>query len=173
MLRQAGRLRGDPALARLLIKLIEAPEVQEDDAGELLEELANLPAADLLVVASELRAAAKQCATRQFLVDEDLLEILTAAGLWDIAVDIARDATALLSDTTWDRPRKLRSVACELAVGMEAAVASSDRKRAVDSRVVGRRWRSRIRQDDETYKKKKKGRSIRSTRYGSGRVRLC
>jgi hypothetical protein len=108
-------LRGIPGYGMLLIKFLSEPDLSDYVADDLVEELAQVDAPEILSMAGEFRAAAtiREQAGDRF--TDDFIQILTSAGAWSVAGEIARDSTNRLTDTRWDRPRKLRSQARETA----------------------------------------------------------
>jgi hypothetical protein len=149
------QLRGDKGLPPLLLALLGAPDATEGDVEFLVSKLGELPRGDLLKVAADIPRIAKDCLLRNVDATDHFLLMLTEAGAWDAAVEISRDATALLSDTTWDRPRKLRSSARQLAAEIEAAAASRNTEHMAE---LSRRWTeiaNQIRQDDEAHENRR------------------
>jgi hypothetical protein len=148
-------LRGTPGLGKVLVKLLAEPDLADYDVEDLIEELAEVPDAQLLEFAKDFRTVATTRAAHGRDLTNELLEILTRCGAWTVAADITRDATAPLSDTAWDRPKKMRSEVREIAAAIEAAAAASN----VDEVVrLTTRWRGveeEIRKDDEQNKKKR------------------
>jgi len=124
--RESYLLRGATGVAALFIKVLADSETDEYMAGQCLWELRRLPLAEIAAEAAALRDAAAASALRDIDITDDVLEILTAAGAWPAAADVACDATQRLSDTRWDRPLKLRSRSRQLAVEIERAAASAD-----------------------------------------------
>jgi hypothetical protein len=153
--RHASELRGTPGLGDLLAKLLGDPETDEYSIDDLLGELKEVSAQEISQSVEGLRSAAKACATRGIDVVDELTEILSAAGLWAAAADVARDATERLTDSTWDRPRKLRSALRQVAAEIEAAAAASDVDRVLE---LTRNWRAlerEVKEDDERNKEKR------------------
>jgi hypothetical protein len=146
-------LRGIADYGKLIVKLLSEPDVNDYLAEELVEELAQVEAPEILSIAEEFRAAAsirEQAGDRS---TDDFIQILTSAGAWSVAADIARDSTNRLTDTTWDRPRKLRSRARETAAALEQAAAASDPERVVELAEAWRKIEEEMKKDDEANKK--------------------
>jgi hypothetical protein len=148
-------LRGVAGYGRLLIKFLSNPDLSDYVAGDLVEELAEVDASEILSIAGEFRAAAtiRDQAGHRF--TDDFIQILTSAGAWSEAVETAHDSTSRLTDSTWDRPRKLRSEARETATRLEHAAAASDPERVIQ---LAERWRKiadEIKRDDEANKTKR------------------
>jgi hypothetical protein len=153
--RHASKFRGTPGLGRLLAKLLGDAQTDGYSIHDLLGELREVSAQEISQSVESLRSAAKSCAARGVDVIDELTEILTAAGLWSAAVDVARDSTERLTDSTWDHPRKLRSGLRQVAAEIEAAAASSDVDRVLE---LTRQWRDlerEVKEDDERNKKKR------------------
>jgi len=131
-------LRGASRLGELLIKLISDPETNEYYVDDLLGELEEVSPKQILGVSDRFKAAARSCTSRGIEVADEMIAILTAVGAWAEAADVARDATERLSDDAWDRPRKLRSTARQVAAELELAAASSDTARVAE---LAARWR--------------------------------
>ncbi len=104
-------LRGVPAYGNLLIKLLSEPRLSDYVVEHLIEELALVDAPEIRSIAADFPAAAKIREQAGDRLTEDLLQILTSAGAWSVAAEIANDSTNRITDTTWDRPRKLRAEA--------------------------------------------------------------
>jgi hypothetical protein len=148
-------LRGSPGYGKLIVKLLSEPDVNDYLAGDLVEELAQVDAPEILSITEECRAAAtirEQAGDRS---TDNFIQILTSAGAWSVAADIARDSTNRLTDTTWDRPRKLRSRARETAAALEQAAAASDPKRVIELAETWRKIEEEMKKDDEANKKKR------------------
>jgi hypothetical protein len=148
-------LRRTPGLARVLVKLLAEPDLAEHEVDDLVDELAEVPSTEILEFAGDFRAVATIRLEHGSDLTDELLEILTRCGAWSVASDIARDATARFSDSTWDRPTKLRSEAREIAAALEAAASASDVEQVVE---LGNRWRAvdkEITTDDEQNKKRR------------------
>ena len=79
---------------------------------------------------------------------------LYAAGAWSVAAEISREATERLSDTTWDRPRKLRSASRQVAAEIESAAASNDFLRIKELTASWCQLDRETKQDDEANKKR-------------------
>jgi hypothetical protein len=124
--REVHLLRGTTGLSTLLIKILGDSDTEEYLAGICLAELRRVPSAEIRAQAMNLRQAAAACASPDIEITDDVLEILTAAGAWSSAADVARDVTQRLTDTKWDRPLKLRSRSRQLAAEIEAAAASGE-----------------------------------------------
>lgn len=149
-------LRGTIGLGALLLKLVGHQETSEYSIKDLIEEMYEIPSQEISQIAGAFRGAAQSCAEKGSEIADELIEILTAAGVWSAAVDIARDSTDRISDSTWDRPRKLRSAARQVAAEVEAAAAVSD----VDGVLrLTRRWRELERESKEDDEKNKERRS--------------
>ncbi|HMD99284.1 MAG TPA: hypothetical protein VKM93_18410 [Terriglobia bacterium] len=149
-------LRGTIGVGALLLKLVAHPETSEYSVESLIEEMYEIPSQEISRIAADFRGAAQSRAAKGNDITGELIEILTAADAWSVAVDIARDSTDRLSDNTWDRPRKLRSAARQVAAEVEAAAALSD----VDGVLrLAKRWREVERESEEDHEKNKKRRS--------------
>jgi hypothetical protein len=150
-----GILHGTSRLTSTLARLLGDLSLSEYDVEGLIRALADAPAAELAVVADDLRAAAKTCDLRQIEIMYDLMEILSAAGCWKTAAEIAGDSTDRLSDTLWDRPKRLRCASFQVAAEIETAAASGDPEKV---QLLSHRWLQldlEIKQNDEAYKGKR------------------
>ena len=145
-------LRGIPGYGKLLVKLLSEPEVNDYLADDLVEELAYVEGQEILSIAGEFRAAASTREQAGDRLTDDFIEILTSAGAWSVAGEIARDSTNRLTDTTWDRHRKLRSQARETATVLEQAAATSDADRVIQLAETWRKIEEEMKKDDEANK---------------------
>ena len=145
-------LRGIPGYGKLLVKLLSEPEVNDYLADDLVEELAHVEGPEILSIAGEFRAAASIREQAGDRLTDDFIQILTSAGAWSAAGEIARDSTNRLTDTTWDRPRKLRSQARETATVLEQAAAASDPERVIQLAETWRKIEEEMKKDDEANK---------------------
>ncbi len=153
--RNGTTLRGTAGLGKLIIKLLT--EVSDDHyvVDDLVSELARVPSAEILLISNEFGAAASALESAGNESTDDLLEILTAAGVWSVAEKIARSATSNLSENAWDRPRKLRARLREIAAAIESAAAMGKTDLVTE---LTQRWiktESEIRNDDEQNQKKR------------------
>lgn len=148
-------LRGVTGYGRLLIKFLSNPDLSDYVAGDLVEELAEVDASEILSIAGEFRTAAtiRDQAGDRF--TDDFIQILTSAGAWSVAAEIARNSTSRLTDSTWDRPGKLRSRARETATALEQAAAASDPERVIQLAETWRNIEEEMKKDDEANKKKR------------------
>jgi hypothetical protein len=148
-------LRGITGYGKSLIKFLSEGDLSNDVAADLVEELAQVDAPAILSIAGEFRAAAtiREQAGDRF--TDDFIQILTSAGAWSVAVEIAHDSTNRLADTTWDRPRKLRSRARETAAALEQAAAAQDPERVIQLAETWRKIQEEVKKDDEANKKKR------------------
>jgi len=148
-------LRGTPGFGKAVLKILAEKDLSEYEVEQLVEELGDVPPSEILPVADELRKVAESRFHDGHDLTDDLLEILTRAGSWSVAKDIATDATSRLSTSRWDRAAKLRSQSRQIAAELENAAAESE-----SSVVVGltRRWREveRDRERDHEENKKKR-----------------
>lgn len=151
----AGGLRGTSGLGALLLKLIADADTSEHRIEDLVEELYEIPSQEISKIAGAFLGAAQNCSEIRVETTDDLIEILTAAGQWSAAVDIARDSTARLNDSTWDRPRRLLCSSRETAAEIEAAAAAAD----VDTVLkLTARWKDierETKEDDEKNKERR------------------
>jgi hypothetical protein len=148
-------LRGCPELGTLLLRLVGDADLDEYVVEDLLAELAEVRPSEILQISADFRAAAKTRASQGEDVTDEFIEILTAASAWSAAIDIAQDSTNQLTDSAWDRPRKLRSEARQVATALEGAAAESNAERVIE---LTRRWRSveeQISKDDAEHKKRR------------------
>jgi hypothetical protein len=148
-------LNGCPEFGALLIRLIGDADLDQYVVEDLLAELAEVGSGEILQISADFRAAAKTRASQGDDVTDEFIEILTAARAWSVAVDIARDSTDRLTDSDWDRPRKLRSEARQIAAALECAAADSNSERVIE---LTRLWRSveeQISKDDAEHKKRR------------------
>jgi hypothetical protein len=152
---QGRRLRGSPGYAALIVKLLSEAELTEYNIADLVEELSASPPSEVRTIAEKLRAVAKNCSAHGHDITNELLEILTTAGVWRIAADIAIDATDKFADTVWDRGRKLRSLARQLSAQIEAAAADRDMDAIFNLTVRWRETLEQIKQDNENNEKKR------------------
>jgi hypothetical protein len=119
-------LRGATGLSTVLIRVLSDPDTDEYTAGICLSELRHVPTTEIAGQAEKLRQAAAAFASSDNDITDEVLDILTAASVWSVAAQVARDATQRLTDTRWDRPLKLRSRSRQLATEIEAAAASGE-----------------------------------------------
>jgi hypothetical protein len=148
-------LRGTAGFGKLLLRLLGDTDVDSYIVGDLVSELRRVKASEILNISDDFRAAARLRDSQGMNVTDEFIEILTAAGAWGVAVDIARDATGRLSDNLWDRPRKLQNESRQVAAELEAAAARADLE---NIRELMLRWRvieEKMREDDEEHKKKR------------------
>jgi hypothetical protein len=152
---QGRTLRGSPGYTALIVKLMTASELSEYSITDLIEELYASSPSEIRAEAEKLRAVVKNCSAQEYDITNELLEILTIAGMWGTAADIAVDATAKFDDTAWDRGQKLRSLARQLSAQIELAAENRDFDGVGDLTV---RWRGtlrQIKQDNEDNEKKR------------------
>lgn len=146
-------LRGASGLGKLLIKLLCDADIDGHVIGDLVAELSEVPAGEILQVAGEFPSAAKNL--REVVgrdVTDHLVEILTVAGAWSTAVEISEKVTSGFSDSVWDRPRKLRSQALESAARLEAAAAESNVNRVFELTDLWCSLEEEMRKNDEENK---------------------
>lgn len=148
-------LRGIAGYGKLLIKFLSEPRLSDYVAEDLVEELVQVDPAEIVGIAGEFRAAAtiREQAGDRF--TDDFIQILTAAGAWSVAAEIASDSTNRLTDTTWDRPRKLRSRARETAVALEQAAAAFSPDQVIQLAKIWRDIEEEMKKDDEANKTKR------------------
>ena len=152
---RANMFRGTPGLTQILANLLGDEGLGEYLIEDLLRELAVARSDEIATAAESLRSAATTCALGNMEITDELVEILTAAGCWLPAVEIARDSSDRLSDTKWDRPRKLRSAIRQAAAEIEAAAAACDLKQISQ---LTARWLEldhEIEQNDEAHRKRR------------------
>jgi hypothetical protein len=155
VLSAASALRGASKFGELLIKLIGDPETSEYRIGDLLNELEEVSAGQILALSDQIKTTASSCASHGVDITDNLVAILTSAGAWPVAAAVAREATQRLSDDTWDRPRKLRSALRQVAGEIEAAAGSGDAALVVE---LAKRWgtlKQEAERDDEENKAKR------------------
>lgn len=146
------RLRTGPGFADLVVKLLGDPSTYEWDLHDLVEELTELPTDEIRRLAGAIKAAAAACARRGAHLTDDLLEILTTASAWSAAVEVAREATNQLEDTRWDRPRKLRARARQVAAELELAAATGQTAQVLACTAQWLELQQEIKKDDEENK---------------------
>ena len=148
-------LRGITGYGKLLLKFLSEPDLSDYVADDLVERLTQVDAPEILSIAGEFRAAAtiREQAGDRF--TDDFIQILTSAGAWSVAAEIARDSTNRLTESTWDRPRKLRSRGRETATALEQAAAASDPERVIQLAETWRNIEEEMKKDDEANKKKR------------------
>jgi hypothetical protein len=153
--RHCNILRGTTGYGKLLIKLIAASDPNDRFVDDLLDELAALGADEIKEISGNFREAARALeATRPEIVGE-FVEILSVAGAWRAAEDVAKDGIARLSDTLRDRPRKLNSELLVTAVELEVAAQHGDASRLLTQAT---RWHSivaEIEKDNEENTKRR------------------
>lgn len=146
---------GAKNLARLLLKLLSSAVISDYSVEQLVEELAELSSDEVIDNAEDFRIAAKVRESEGTHVVNRFIEILTAAGAWNAAIDVARDATQRLSDTAWDKPRKLLSTARQIATELEGAAAASEVEKVLE---LTNRWKmvqGEIEKDNEENRKRR------------------
>jgi hypothetical protein len=143
------QFRGTPGYAKLVVKLLADPGAYDFHLGDLAEELGALSAHEVAGLDNEIQTAWKACLDRGLDLTDELLEILTAAGAWNAAVELSRQARSRLDDTRWSLPRKLYATARELAAGLEHAAAIGDTAAIISATSEWRRIRQEIERDDE------------------------
>lgn len=152
---QGRRLRGSPEYTLLIVKLLTETELSEYDVSDLIEELSASPMSEIRTLAGKLRDAAKNCLKQGHDITNELLEILTAAGAWKTAAEIAGDATAVFTETVWDHAQKLRSLARQLSVEIEAAAADHNIDLLSKLTTGWRKTLEQVEQDNEANRKKR------------------
>ena len=90
-------MRGTPGFGKAVLKILAEKDLSEYEVEQLVEELGDVPPSEILPVADELRKVAESRFHDGHDLTDDLLEILTRAGSWSVAKDIATDATSRLS----------------------------------------------------------------------------
>jgi hypothetical protein len=145
-------LRGIPGYGKLLVKLLSEPEVNDYLADDLVEELAYVGGPEILSIAGEFRSVASIREQAGDRLTDDFIQILTSAGAWSAAGEIASDSTNRLTNTTWDRPRKLRSQARETATALEHAAAASNPEQVIQLAESWRKIEEEMKKDDEANK---------------------
>jgi hypothetical protein len=153
--RHCNILRGTTGYGKLLIKLITAHDSNDRFVDDLVNELAVLSADEIKEISDDFRAAATALESTKPAIAEEFVEILSAAGAWQAAKDIAEDANARLNDTLRDRPRKLRSALLQAAVELEVAASNGDTTSLL---AQVNRWHSvvtEIEKDNEENKKRR------------------
>lgn len=146
-------LRGTAGLGKLLLNVLRDEGTDSYVVADAVSELRHVNPDEVLSISDEFRGAAKASESRGQDMTDEFVEILTAAGAWGVAADIARGRTSRLSDTLWDRSRKLLSEARQVAAELEDASARGD----VESmRELALRWKKievEMRKDNEEHKK--------------------
>lgn len=142
-------LRAAPGFADLVVKLLADAETYEEDLEDLVETLAEVSPEDLRRLGHAIQGAAAACIRRRIQLTDDFLAILTTAGLWSVAVDIARQSVEQLEDTRWERPRKLRAQARQVAAELELAAASGQATQVLACCARWRELRQEIQRDWE------------------------
>ena len=132
-------LRGTVGLGKLLVKLLSDPDISEYMVDDLVAELAHVDSAEIMANADDLCAIATAREARGQDLTDEFVEILTAAGAWSAAKNIATQATSRFNDTVWDRPKKLRAEARETAAALEFAAAESNVEQVI---ALTEKWRS-------------------------------
>jgi hypothetical protein len=154
--RHSNILRGTTGFGKLLIKLITASDSNNRFVDDLVDELAALSADEIEEISDNFRAAATAMEpTRPEIVGE-LVEIVSVAGGWQAAKEISEDATARISDTLRDRPRKLNSELLLAAVELEVAASNGDVSRL---QAQATRWNSTVAEIEKDNEENKKRRS--------------
>jgi hypothetical protein len=146
------RIRATTGLADLLVKLLADPATHDWDLDDLAKELGQVPAEEVRRVAGAIPGAESNCSNKKAHLTDDLLDILTKAGAWSTAVEIARQATDRLGDTAWDRPRKLRAKATQVATELERATAMGQTEEILSCCTRWREVGEQIKRDDEENK---------------------
>ena len=136
----------------LVVKLLQEPELLDDMRSELVDELGKVRSNEIHVLSESIKRAAAVCTRNDVILANKFLEILTAAGAWATAVEVASVDTSRYEDTLWDRPRKLRSIARQIAAELECAVWNRNAKEVL---TCVQRWKNivdEIEKDDEENK---------------------
>ena len=141
-------LRGWSGLGKLLIDLLAEPEIDDYAVGNLLAELAEVDPNEILRISGDFPAAAKTRSYGGSDVTDEFAEILTAAELGRWRRTWPNFRATRFGDTTWDRPRKLRSEAREIATSIECAAAKSNAESVIDSTGHWRSLEEEIKKDD-------------------------
>jgi hypothetical protein len=120
------QFRGTPGYAKLVVKLLADPGTYDFHLEGLAEELSEISAHEVTGLDREIKTAWGKCLDRGVDLTDEFLEILTGAGAWTAAVEVARQARSQLDDSLWNRPRKLYAAAREVAAVLEYAAARRD-----------------------------------------------
>jgi hypothetical protein len=149
VLRGAWGLRNASNFGDLLLHVLDDDSLDDHDVERLVDELHRLPNVELCRRASQLRdIAVRRCAHSPYEI-VDFIELLSRAGTWNEAVDVARALSETAADTRFEKPRKLRLRALLIATEIEAAAARGDHDAII---AAASRWTSvaeEIRRDDE------------------------
>jgi murein L,D-transpeptidase YcbB/YkuD len=150
------RFRGTPGFPDLVVKLLADPNTYDGDLQELAEELAEASLEDIRRLGQAIRDAGAACARRGVDLTDDLLDVLTAAGVWSEAAAVAQAATDRLEDTRWNRPRKLHAKARQAAAELELAAANGQTAQIL---AVSTKWRELLQEIQRDYEENEAARS--------------
>ena len=148
-------LRGIAGYGQLVLKLLGDADLDDYQVDDLVDELSHVDRAEILATANSFRAVAATRAQAGQRRAEEFIEILTNAGVWSVASEIALDSAERFDDTIWDRPAKLRTKSLHTATALEQAAAEADSDRVIQ---LAEQWRSlekAIKEDDEQNKKRR------------------
>lgn len=146
------RLRQHVGFVDLLIHLLQDNEAGHYHADDLLAELVELPNS---VIQKNLEAIERLGLTGLYLGGPRIskghagliIEILSKAGAWDKATNVARAAHADIEDSQWNKPIKLEAELRLIACEYEQAIASGNSSALAG---IAQRWRKahKEREDD-------------------------
>ena len=150
------QLRAELGYAELLVRIIENPKTCYFGLLEPVQELGELPAADIQRVAASIPAAARAASDNsEDRLTEYFLEMLGSADAWHEAVQVAADEVNAIDPTEWGRARRLRSQALQTAAELEAA--AGDPVRMAE---LADRWEEILTAIDEDEKRRSQSRRI-------------
>jgi hypothetical protein len=127
------KLRGLPGYVDFLVQLVSdgSPSLRELD--DLLEELRNGAPEEIARFASKLRLAAERFSSIEPTLADDFLEILTLAGEWTGAVELARKEALRIGKSRWEQyERSYRSMR-QIAAEIEGAISQGQINGALES----------------------------------------
>lgn len=124
-------LRGAAGYADFVIALLANPETFDSVHEDLLDELAELGAAEIARLAESIVTVGMTLLTVYPWHLERLLQILADAGAWESARRLAAHAISACGERRDRRPRKLRSERAEALIELEANAAAGDTKAVI------------------------------------------
>jgi hypothetical protein len=125
MRRSAGhRFAANPHYPSLLFRLLGDEQAMSLYREELLDLVSHLPAGAVYAERTNMLAVGKSIMSQHPAALTIFIEVLTTAGAWLEAEELASAAVDAIEDTTRNKPRRLDASLEKIACSYEAAIAS-------------------------------------------------
>ena len=145
----SGVLGSSPQFANVVVGLLESKKTYDFKLDELFEVVRDLPVGSIKRIAKDLVQATRSCGKRGYDFSEELIELLSLAEEWSLALQVAEEMVAEIPSTDWERRHKLRAQSIAAAVQVEHGVATDSAERVQQGIRSRRRAVEELRRWDE------------------------